>query len=191
MAGPFYSKWAGGAVDFLHSVAGAQGHAQQGLLGHRDRQAGGLAQDSVHVRQHGAAAGEDDALVDDVGGQFGRGVLEADLHRLDDGADRLLQALRDLPLGDDQLLRDTVHQVTALDLHGAALAVVGCTGRGNGLLDALSRAFADQQIMVAADVADDRLVHLVAADPDGARIDDAAERQDGNFRRAAADIDHH
>jgi hypothetical protein len=45
--------------------------------------------------------------------------------------------------------------------------------------------------MVATDVADDGFVHLVAADPDGPRVDDAAERQDGDFRRAAADIDHH
>ena len=45
--------------------------------------------------------------------------------------------------------------------------------------------------MVAADVGDDRLVHLVAADAHRARIDDAAERQHGDFRRAAADIDDH
>ena len=45
--------------------------------------------------------------------------------------------------------------------------------------------------MVAADVADDRLVHLVAADPHAARIDDAAQGDDGDLGGAAADIDDH
>ena len=51
--------------------------------------------------------------------------------------------------------------------------------------------FADQQVMVAADIGDDRLVHLVAADAHRARIDDAAERQHRHFGGAAADIDDH
>ena len=42
--------------------------------------------------------GQHDALVDDVGGQLGRGVLERDLDRLDDRADRLGQRLGDLAL---------------------------------------------------------------------------------------------
>ena len=45
--------------------------------------------------------------------------------------------------------------------------------------------------MVAADVSDHRFVHLVAADPDGPGVDDAAEREDRHLRRAAADIDDH
>ena len=51
--------------------------------------------------------------------------------------------------------------------------------------------FADQQILVAADIGDDRLVHLVAADAHAARIDDAAQRQHRHFGGAAADIHHH
>jgi hypothetical protein len=45
--------------------------------------------------------------------------------------------------------------------------------------------------MVATDVGDDRLVHLVAAHAHGARIDDAAQRQHGDLGRAAADVDDH
>ena len=45
--------------------------------------------------------------------------------------------------------------------------------------------------MVAADIGDDRLVHLVAAHPHRAAIDDAAERQHRDLGRAAADIDDH
>ena len=39
-------------------------------------------------------------------------------------------------------------------------------GDADFLLDPFGGRFADQQIVVAADVADDRLVHLVAADAD-------------------------
>src|SRR5476651_1412111 len=178
-------------IDIFHRMSRAKRDAEQRILGHRNRQAGGLAQHGVHVGQHGAAAGKHDALVDDVGGQFGGGVLQRDLHGLDDGADRLLQALGDLTLGDHQFLRHAVHQVAALDLHRAAFAVVGRARRSDGLLDALGRTLADQQVMVAADVGDDRLVHLVAANTHGAWIHDAAQRQDRDFRRAAADVDHH
>ena len=43
-----------------------------------------------------AAAGEDDALVDDVGRELGRRLLEREEHGLDDGVDRLGERLADL-----------------------------------------------------------------------------------------------
>ena len=45
--------------------------------------------------------------------------------------------------------------------------------------------------MIAPDIGDDRLVHLVAADPDRAGIDNAAQREDRDLGGAAADIDNH
>ncbi len=45
--------------------------------------------------------------------------------------------------------------------------------------------------MIAADVGNDRLIHLVAANADGTRIDDAAQREHGDLGRAATDINHH
>src|SRR6185436_5775973 len=56
---------------------------------------------------------------------------------------------------------------------------------------ALGGAFADQQVMIAPDVADDGFVHLVAADPDRARIDDAAEGEHSDLGGAATDIHDH
>ncbi|MES2090283.1 MAG: Clp protease N-terminal domain-containing protein [Pseudomonadota bacterium] len=58
----------------------------------------------------------------------------------------------------------------------AAFAVFGSAGGADFLLDFFGGGFADEQVGVAADVGDDRLVHLVAADAHRARIDDAAER---------------
>ena len=45
--------------------------------------------------------------------------------------------------------------------------------------------------MVAADIGDDRLVHLVAVHPNRSAIDDAAERQHRDLGRSATNIDHH
>ena len=50
----------------------------------RDREVGLLAQEHVEAAQQRAAAGEHDALVDDVGRELGRRPLEAGPHRLDD-----------------------------------------------------------------------------------------------------------
>ena len=45
--------------------------------------------------------------------------------------------------------------------------------------------------MVATNVGNDGVVHLVAADPDRPGINDAAERDHGYFGGAAADVNHH
>ena len=45
--------------------------------------------------------------------------------------------------------------------------------------------------MVATDICDDRLIHLVATDPDGARIDNATQGQYGHLGGAATDINDH
>ena len=66
-----------------------------------------MTQDEIQIAQQRAAAGQHDALVDDVGRQFRRRVLERNLDRLDDGADRLGQCLGDLPFGDRRVLRGT------------------------------------------------------------------------------------
>ena len=118
-------------------------------------------------------------------------MFQGDLDRLDNRADRFGQAFGDFALADDQFLRNAVHQVAALDFHGLAFAVFGGAGGTDVFLDPRGGAFADQEVMVAADVGDDGFIHLVAADADGARIDDAAQRQHGHLGGAAADIDDH
>ena len=58
-------------------------------------------------------------------------------------------------------------------------------------LDLLGGLLADQELVLALDVVDDRLVHLVAADAQRLRDDDPAERDHGDLGRAAADVDDH
>ena len=58
-------------------------------------------------------------------------------------------------------------------------------------LDLLGRLLADEELVLLLDVGDDRVVHLVAADAQRLRDDDAAERDHRDLGRAAADVDDH
>ena len=59
------------------------------------------------------------------------------------------------------------------------------------MLDALRRCLADQDAVVAAHVVGYRFVEAVAADTYRGSVNDAVQRDDGDFRRAAADVEHH
>jgi hypothetical protein len=112
-----------------------------------------------------------------------------DADRLDDRVDRLLQRLADLVGVDDDGLGHAGHEVAALDLHGQRL--LERVGVADLDLDALGGLLADQQVVLALHVLDDRLVHLVAADADDLRVDDAGEGDHGDLGGAAADVDDH
>src|SRR6266478_2973229 len=55
----------------------------------------------------------------------------------------------------------------------------------------ISAALTDEEVMVAADIGNDRLVHLVAPDANRSAIDDAAKRQHRHLGRPASDIYDH
>src|SRR5690606_26336938 len=79
-------------AEFVHlfeGEAGAAHHAGQRVVADQDRQARFFHQQAVEVAQQGAAAGQDHALLGDVGAEFRRGVLEADLDRADDLIERI------------------------------------------------------------------------------------------------------
>ena len=83
-------------VEVRQHLAGAEHDRRQRILGHRERQAGLLAQPLVEILQHRAAAGQHDAAIDDVGRQLGRRALERDAHGVDDDVDGFGQRLADL-----------------------------------------------------------------------------------------------
>src|SRR5260370_11216931 len=136
-----------------------------------------MPQHQVEIAEQRAAAGQHDALVDDVGGEFGGRMLERHLDGLDDRADRFGEAFGYLALADHNFLWHAVHQVAPPDLHHAALTVLRHAGGTYLLLDPLGAGLADEEIMVAADIGDDRLRPLVAPHPNPSAIDDAAKRQ--------------
>ena len=102
--------------------------------------------------------------------------------------DRDLDRLADLVGGDLDRARQAGQQVAPAQ-RDALLVVVARVGRADGDLDVLGRALAEQQVVLAPGVGDDVLVELVAADAQAATDDDAAEADDRDLRRAAADVD--
>ena len=66
--------------------------------------------------------------------------------------------------------------------------MTGCT---NGFLDAFSRRFADQQVGISTNVTNDGFIHLVPTNTGRRGVDNAAQRQNSNFRRTTTNIHHH
>ncbi len=176
-------------LELLEAPARADGDAGQRRLGEVHRHVRLVAQPLVEPVQERAAAGEDDPAVHDVRGQLGRGLVERLLDRVDDLVDRILERVPDLLGGEDDRLRQAGDQVAAADLRLHLLAHP--PRRADLELDLLGGLLADQQLVLALDVVDDRLVHLVAADAEALGDDDAAERDHGDLGRAAADVDDH
>ena len=87
------------AVDVLQGDAGATGHGAERVIGHMHRQFGLDADALVEAAQQGAAAGQVDAGLVDVGAELGRRGFE----RAQDGllvlADALVERLRHLAVG--------------------------------------------------------------------------------------------
>ncbi len=123
LPGPASGGQQNAAEDFLlERPAGADGDAGQGIVGDGDGKARLVAENLVQPLEQGAAAGQDDALVDDVGGELRRGILKRDPDALDDRPDRLAERLGDLALVDRDLLGNAVDEVAALEVDAEAVA---------------------------------------------------------------------
>src|SRR5713101_5564061 len=176
-------------VQLLERLARADHDRAERVLGEEHRQARLLAEQRIKALQERAAAREHDAAVSNVAGELGGRALERALHRLDDDVDRLGQRVADLVGTDGQLARHAGDQIASLDVHRQHF--VARVGVADGHLDQLGRALADEQVVPALDVLDDRLVHFVAADAHAVRADDAGEADHRDVGRAAADVDDH
>ena len=88
--------------------------------------------------------------------------------------DRRLDRLADLVGADLDAARQAGQQVAAAE-RDALRVPVARIGRADRDLDVLGRPLAEEQVVLAPGERDDVLVHLVAADPDRAADDDAAE----------------
>ena len=80
----------------VERLAASEDDRADGIVGHHHGEARLLAQEDVQVGQEGAASGEDDALVDDVGRELGRRLLQRQEDGLDDRVRRLGQRFPDL-----------------------------------------------------------------------------------------------
>ena len=91
----------------------------------------------------------------------------------------VLERVANLLAGEDDRLREAGEHVAPAHL---GLSLLHERMRGADLeLDLLGRLLPDHQLVLALDVVDDRLVHLVAADSQRLGDDDSAERDDGDL----------
>ena len=86
-------------------------------------------------------------------------------------------------------LRQAGDEVAPADQEGTLLGHRECGAHGD--LDVFGSALADQQSHGAADVLDQRLVHLVTSHARGGGGDDPAKRYDRDLGGATADVDDH
>src|SRR5215218_3455494 len=163
--------------------------ARQGVLVHVDGEPGLLAQQEVESTDQRAAAGHHDSAVDDVTRELGGRDLQRAPDGVDDLLDRLLDRFANLARMHAHRLRDAGDEVASLHFHLALLT----HGRGAADLDLdlLGRRLADEQVVVLAHELHDRHVELVATCADRRVAHDARQRDHGDLRRAAADVDHH
>src|SRR5918911_3359845 len=149
-------------LHLLERLARAAHHAGERVLGDDDRQAGLFHEEAVEVAQERPAAGEHHALLGDVRPEFRRRLLERRLHGGNDLIERLGKRFQDLVGADGEAARNAFGEVTAFHFHLAHFRAR--EGGADLLLDELGGRFANQHAVVAADVINDRLVELVAAD---------------------------
>ena len=105
-------------IHMIQHRTGTLGHAIQRVLRNMDINAGLALDQLIQAPQQGTAAGQGDAVVDDIGTQLRRGALQGLLDGTGDLDQALQQSLAHILRVDDDVLGQAVHQVAALDLHG-------------------------------------------------------------------------
>src|SRR5690606_2262831 len=173
----------------LERFAATTHHAGEGIFGDNHREAGFFLQQTVQIAQQRTAPGQGNALVRDVGTQLRWGLFQTGLDRRNDLIERIGKGFEDFVGRNCEAAWHPFGEVAPLDFQFLDL---GTRESGpNFLLDEFGRGFANEHTVVATDVIDDGLVELVATDSYGALVNHAAQGNDGDFRRATADIDHH
>ena len=90
---------------------------------------------------------------------------------------------------DHDVLGQAVHEVAALDLHSQL--GVQHIGRADLDLDLLGGALTDEQVVFALDEGDDGLIEHITGHAHAAGCHDAAQRDDSDLCRTAADVHDH
>src|ERR1043165_1846228 len=125
----------------IEDTAGAANHAGERIFVHMNRKVRLLAEQQVETADERAAAGHDDASIDDIAGQLRRSDLERATYGIDNRLDRLLDGFADLAGVNSHGLRNAGHEVAPLHFH-LALFPAG-SGRSDLDLDLFRRRLAD------------------------------------------------
>src|SRR4029453_15417611 len=124
-----------------------QGHAGHRVLGDRHGELGFRSEQPVQPAEEATTAGDDDARIDDIRGQFRGCLLETGAHGRDNGHHSVAKRLPNVVLSEDDALREAVDEIPALHVYGALLTVPR-VGRTEVDLDLLGPTLANQKVIV-------------------------------------------
>ena len=130
--------------DVLKGTPRAQRNARKRFIGNRHWQACRLAQISIKIMQQAAAAGHNNALIDNVSGEFRRCRLKRHLNRFNNSPNRLGKTFGNFALCQRHFARHAVHQIAALDFDRRAIFAWRHHRRANLLFDTLRARLAKQ-----------------------------------------------
>src|SRR5919109_346937 len=173
----------------VENASGTAHDARERILIDMNRKAGFLRKKQVESADERATTRHHDAAIDDVARELGGRDFQRATHGVDDLLDRLLNGFANLARVNAHGLRNTAHEVAPLHFH-LALFAHRCR-RPDLDLDLLGGRFADEQVVILAHELHDRRIQLVAAGADRGIAHDPGQRDDGDFRRPATDINYH
>src|SRR5512133_2109639 len=145
----------------VENASRAANDTRERILVDVDGQASFLAEQQIEAANQRAAAGHDDAAVDDVGRQLRRSDFQRATHSVDDLLNGFLNRFANLTRVHTHSLRNSGDEIAALHFHLALVA--DRRSRTDGDLDLLGRRLTDEQIVILAHELHDGGIQLVAA----------------------------
>ncbi len=120
---------------------------------------------------------------------FRRRLFENGFYGFNDRADRLGKRVANFFAGDLDRFGQSIDQIAPTYFHCEFLFQL--VSRADFDFDLFCGSFSNHQVVDAADVANDCLVHLIARNAQRLRNDEAPQRYHGYVTRATADVDYH
>lgn len=160
-------------LDILGEIADTEDTAVAGIPGQEDGDADTFGNIAVEGEKARRVAGEMDAAAHDIGGQLRRGALQHPADGLHDGRAGTLEGGIGLGRGEGDRSGGSVELVDSADEDGAVL--LQREGRGQILLDVFGGLGSDENGAFLAEILDEGLVELVAADLNALGYHETAE----------------
>ena len=164
-------------------------HAEIRLVGQRRANLELIADHPVQPEELRAAAAQGDALVENVARQFRRRALDHPVQRAHQVAQRLIQRLDHLFGGHRHRARQTGNQTAPAGVHFQFHAAH--PRRSDVDFQFFRRSRANEQVVLLAQIVDDRVVKPIPADVQNIPDNLMAEGKYGYVRPPAADVDVH
>src|SRR3989344_552908 len=176
-------------IQMLQRDAGAARNAVVGVVRELRDNTRTAVDELGHLPEQRRTAGEDDAVVNDIGGELGRRILQHLAYRLRHLAELSPHRLHELVGRELHRAREPAHQIAPLD--GEREFFIERYGGADLNLQLLGALVADGEIVLFFDVVNDCPVQPVARALHARRGDDAAERYHRDIYRSSSDVRDH